>query len=430
MNRPSTTGRYQLSDTSGYWISAAVIGLSLLASCAPTALYDSYREAWGFSPFVLTAVFATYGVSVLIALVTVGRISDTIGRRPTLLASLAVLLVALVAFAVADGVGWLFAARALQGLSTGAAFGAASAAMLDLHPRGDLIRAGRLNGVVSTGGMGVGILVAAVLVEHGPSPLRLPYLVIVGLVAVVGVAVALMPEPVTDRERFRLRPAWPHVPHEIRGAFAFASLGVFASWTIGGLFLSLGPRLTAIELDTTDKVLASVGVVAVCLVGMAAQLLAGRFDPWRLVARGSIVLAVGVAATAGSLSLGSGPVFVASAAVVGAGWGITYLGSLGTLTSTIPPAHRAAVMSAMFVVAYLSMSLPALLAGVVATVWGVIPAFRLLGAVVIVVALAVALVAPRMRPHRLTPGVEGGPTAEAASAASPPGCEPPPVGAR
>lgn len=430
MNPPSTTGRHQLSGTAGYWISAAVIGLSLFASCAPTALYDSYRVAWGFSPFVLTAVFATYGLTVLLALVTVGRISDSIGRRPTMLAALVVLLVAQLLFVAAEGVGWLFAARALQGLSTGAAVGAAGAAMLDLHPRGDMIRAGRLNGAASTGGMGVGILVAAVLVQHGPLPLRLPYLLIIGLVVALIVGVALMPEPVVNRERLRLRPSWPHVPREIRGAFVFSSLGVFASWSIGSLFLSLGPRLTAIELDTTDKVLASLGVVSVCVAGTIAQLLAGRIDPWRLMAGGSIVLAVGVAATIGSLSLGSGPVFVATAALIGVGWGTTYLGSLGALTTVIPVAHRAAVMSAMFVVAYLSMSLPALVAGVIATVWDVIPAFRLLGAVVIVVALAVALVAPRMRPRRLAPTVEVSPTVEAAAAESLAGCEPPPVGAR
>lgn len=424
MNPPSTTGRRRLSGTAGYWIAAAVIGISLFASCAPTALYDSYRDAWGFSPFVLTAIFSTYGLTVLVALITVGRISDTIGRRPTLLASLALLVVALVLFLVADGVGWLFAARALQGLSTGAAIGAAGAALLDLHPRGDMIRAGRLNGVASTGSMGLGILVAAVLVEHGPWPLRMPFVVVLVLVAVLLVGVWLMPEPVANRERFRLRPSWPHVPREIRGAFAFSSLGVFASWSVGSVFLSLGPRLTAIELDTTDRVVASLGVVAVCMAGTVAQVVAGRFDPWRLTSGGAAVLVGGMMIALVSLSLASAPLFVFGAVVIGIGWGATYLGSLGSLTTVIPAAHRAAVMSALFVVAYLSMSLPALVAGVIATVWDVMPAFRVVGAVVIAVALAVAIGASRMRPRRPVPLVEV-PAVEPLT-----GCEPPTVGAR
>lgn len=403
MTRPSTTARRELSGTAGYWIAAAVIGLSLFASCAPTALYDSYRDAWGFSPFVLTAIFATYGLSVLVALVAVGRISDTVGRRPTMLASLAVLIVALVLFLVADGIGWLFAARALQGLSTGAAIGAAGATLLDLHPRGDMIRAGRLNGIASTGSMGLGILVSAVIVEHGPWPLRMPFLLVLVLVAVLLVGVWLMPEPVAERERFRLRPAWPHVPREIRGAFVFSSLGVFASWSVGSVFLSLGPRLTTIELDTSDRVVASLGVVAVCTAGTVAQALAGRIDPWRLTSGGAAVLVSGMVLSLVSLSLASGPLFVLGAVVIGVGWGTTYLGALGSLTTVIPTAHRAAVMSALFVVAYLSMSLPSLVAGVIATVWDVLPAFRVVGAVVIVVATAVAFFAPRMRPPRAAP---------------------------
>lgn len=406
MTPPSTTHRRTLSRTGGYWIAAAVIGVSLFGSCAPTALYDSYQDAWGFSPFVLTAIFATYGITVLVALVTVGRVSDTVGRRPTMLVALAVLLGALVLFLVADSVGWLFAARALQGLSTGAAIGAAGAAMLDLHPRGDMIRAGRLNGIASTGSMGLGILVAAVLVEYGPWPLRMPFLVVLVLVALLLVGVWFMPEPVEPRERFRLRPAWPHVPSEIRVAFAFSSLGVFASWSIGSVFLSLGPRLTAIELGTDDRVLASLGVVAVCMAGALGQAFAGRFDPWRLTAGGAWILVGGMVAALGTLSLGSGPLFLLSAVVIGVGWGTTYLGALGSLTTVIPVAHRAAVMSALFVVAYLSMSLPALAAGVIATVWDVLPSFRIVGAVVIAIAVAVAVIAPRMRPDRAEPALD------------------------
>ncbi len=71
-------------------------------------------------------------------LLLAGRVSDEVGRRP-------VLLVALgdarwsrpCSSCVADSVAWLFVARGLQGLATGAALSAASAALLDLHPRRD-----------------------------------------------------------------------------------------------------------------------------------------------------------------------------------------------------------------------------------------------------------------------------------------------------
>jgi MFS family permease len=95
------------------------------------------RELWGFSPLVLTLVYATYAFGVLTTLVLAGRVSDEVGRRPVLLAALGTLMLTTVVFMSAGSVGWLFAARGLQGLATGLALGAASAAMLDLLPRRD-----------------------------------------------------------------------------------------------------------------------------------------------------------------------------------------------------------------------------------------------------------------------------------------------------
>ena len=85
----------------------------------------------------------------LAALLLAGRVSDDVGRRPVLLAALATLMGATVLFMLADSVVWLFFARGVQGLATGAALGAASAALLDLHPRRDPAGVGLTNGVVS-----------------------------------------------------------------------------------------------------------------------------------------------------------------------------------------------------------------------------------------------------------------------------------------
>src|SRR4051795_5413233 len=153
--------RRTLSPRLAYGHVAAVIGLALFASSTPSPLYGTYRVLWGFSPLVLTLVYATYAVGVLAALLLAGRLSDDVGRRPVLLVSLAALMVASVVFALADSVAWLFVARGVQGLATGLVLGAASAALLDLHPRRDPAGVGLHNGVVSAGGLGLGGLVSA-----------------------------------------------------------------------------------------------------------------------------------------------------------------------------------------------------------------------------------------------------------------------------
>ena len=72
--------------------SPGVIGLSLFASATPSPLYGTYRELWGFSPAVLTLVYATYAFGVLAALLLAGRVSDQVGRRPVLIVALSTLL--------------------------------------------------------------------------------------------------------------------------------------------------------------------------------------------------------------------------------------------------------------------------------------------------------------------------------------------------
>src|SRR3954471_6547677 len=166
----STFSRRTLTPAAAYGLVAAIIGLALFASGTPSPLYATYRELWGFSPVVLTLVYATYAFGVLAALLLAGRLSDEIGRRPVLLTALATLMGATVLFALADSVVWLFVARAVQGMATGLALGAASAALLDLHPRRDPAGAGLANGVVSAGGLGLGGLVSALLVQLAPAP--------------------------------------------------------------------------------------------------------------------------------------------------------------------------------------------------------------------------------------------------------------------
>src|SRR3954453_16792760 len=178
------TGRRTLSPRVAYAHVAVVIGLALFASGTPSPLYGTYRELWGFSPVVLTLIYATYAFGVLASLLLAGRLSDEIGRRPVLLASLGTLMATSVLFALADSTAWLFVARGIQGLATRLALGAASAALLDLHPTRNPASVGLINGVASAGGIGLGTGVASLLVEPTPAPRFLPYVLLFALFAI------------------------------------------------------------------------------------------------------------------------------------------------------------------------------------------------------------------------------------------------------
>jgi predicted MFS family arabinose efflux permease len=390
--------RRTLSPSLAYALVASVVGLALFASITPSPLYGTYRELWGFSPLVLTLVYATYAFGVLATLILAGRISDEVGRRPVLLVALGTLMATTVVFMAAGSVGWLFAARGLQGLATGLALGAASAAMLDLHPRRDPAAVGLANGVLSAGGLGLGMLASAALVELAPAPRVLPYVLLLLLFAVAFAGALLLPEPVTERARPRLTPQRPSVPPPVRRAFLLAALAVISSWSIGGLFFSLGPQLSATLFDSTDHLVTGLGVFLLAGAGSVAQLVFGRSVPWAGAAAGSLALAAGMGLIVAAVAAGSASLYVAGSLIGGAGFGVAFLGALRALSAVIPPDHRAAVMSAFYVVAYGALSLPAILAGLLVTPLGLDTTFELFGGVVAALALVVAFEAWRTRP--------------------------------
>jgi predicted MFS family arabinose efflux permease len=99
-------------------------------------------------------------------------------------------------------------------------------------------------------------------------------------------------------------------------------------------------------------------------------------------------------------SMDSAGLYVAGTVIAGFGFGVAFLGALRALSAAIPPEHRGSVMSAFYVVAYASISLPAILAGVLDTPLGLRATFEIFGSAIAAVALLVALLAWRSRPGR------------------------------
>src|SRR5262245_13862718 len=164
---PLARARRTLSPRIGYAVAALVVGLGLFASATPTPLYRTYSVLWHFSPLTVTLIYATYAFGVLASLLLAGGISDDVGRRPGLLAALGAPVASRVLVRAAGLAAWLFAARGLQGLATGAALSAASAALLDLHPNRDPAGVGLTTATAAAGDIGLGVLVSSALVQLG-----------------------------------------------------------------------------------------------------------------------------------------------------------------------------------------------------------------------------------------------------------------------
>src|SRR4051794_21405908 len=165
----------------------------LAASGVPSPLYRVYQQEFGFSSGVLTTIFAIYAFALLVSLLVVGGLSDHVGRRPVIAAAFALEAVAMVLFFAADGVGWLLAARVVQGLATGALTSALGAALLDLQ-RSDRPLGALVNSASPGLGLSLGALSAGVLVQFVPSPTEWVFGVLAAVSALAAVGVVLLPE--------------------------------------------------------------------------------------------------------------------------------------------------------------------------------------------------------------------------------------------
>jgi predicted MFS family arabinose efflux permease len=392
--------RRTLSPRIGYAVAALVVGLGLFASVTPSPLYRTYSVLWHFSPLTLTLIYATYAFGVLASLLLAGGVSDDVGRRPVLLVALGALMASSLLFMVADSAAWLFVARGLQGLATGAALSAASAALLDLHPNHDPAGVGLTTATAAASGIGLGVLVSSALVQLGTLPRVLPYVVLVVLFAVAFAGAYRMPEPIEKRGRFRLTAERPTVPAVARRPFFLAALAVLSSWSIGGLFFSLGPQLSAHLFNSSNAIVSGSGIVALAGAAIVAQLLTGRSAPWIGAGVGSIALAAGMVLIVFAAARDSSAAYLAGSILAGAGFGAAFLGGLRALAAAIPHHQRAAVMSAFYIAAYTSLSLPAVLAGIVVAHVALPTTFEIFGSVVAAIAVTVAFEAWRTRPTR------------------------------
>jgi predicted MFS family arabinose efflux permease len=388
----------RLSKAQAYALSAYMIGLCLFASVVPSPLYRSYSAMWHLTPLTITLVFAIYSIGVLAALLLLGRVSDQVGRRPVLLAAITGLGLSAVLFIAADSLTWLFVARAVQGVATGAAMSTASAALLDLHRRRDPVSVGLTNGVASMIGVGLGSLASALIVSSGTAPRVLPYVMLLVMFGIAFLGALLMPEPVTHRQRLDLHPQRPSVPAGIRHRFMLGSFAVLASWSLGGLLFALGNSLSGQLLHTSNVVAATFGIFGLGLAASAAQLVTRRTPAWAGASLGGLVLAIGGGLIVWALESASRGLFIAGILITGAGFGVAFLGGLRNLSAGLPHAHRAAVMSSFYIVAYLSLSVPAVIAGVILPHEGLSTTFELFAAITGGVALVMSVEAYRTRP--------------------------------
>ena len=380
-----------------FWVVAATAAMVPAASSAPSPLYPVYQAEFRFSALVLTLIFAVYVFALMASLLTVGRLSDYVGRRVVLAGALVVEAGAMALFLVADGVTSLLIARIVQGIATGAAIGALGAYLLDLQPTDGSRLGSLLNSVAPTIGLGIGATITGVLVQYAPDPTRLIFAILTALFVLLALTTIVLPETVkrVNGAVASLRPQIA-VPPRARRSFAGAVPIMVSTWALGGLVLSAGGSLLAVVLGQSNHAVVGLVIGLFPFSAATAALLARELSPPSMSRVGGVALAVGTGLFLLALETSSIAVFVVASLIAGGGFGSGFLGALRSVTQLAEPQERAALLSAVYVVSYLAFSVPALVAGVLATNIGLLNTSLGYGGVVALIAVG-TLAVERLR---------------------------------
>lgn len=382
-----------------FWLAAGAFLVNMGMSAVPTPLYPLYQQRDGFSNLTITIIYAVYAVGVIASLFLAGHLSDSYGRRRVFIPALLINAISGVVFIFEPSLVGLLVARVISGISVGLTTATATSYLVELHAKHRPGASTRRADVVATasnlGGIGFGPLIAGVLVQLLPIPLRLSYIVFAAVLVALALALMFAPETVTRVEpRPRYRPQHVAVPAAARATFFAATAAGLAAFAVFGVFNSLVPSFLAGTLHDTSHIVAGAAAFAPFAAAAVAQIVQAQTDSFTLLRRAVPVVVVGLAMFAGGMWANSLVLFLAGGVVTGAGAGMIFKGALVVTVSKAPFGARAEVLAGYFLGSYIGLSVPVIGLGVATNYWparDVMLVFVVLAAVAIAVSVSAVL---------------------------------------
>ncbi|MHA6616696.1 MFS transporter [Pseudonocardia sp. DLS-67] len=342
--------------------------VSLVAAFAAVGstipLFNIYRAEDGFTNAGISMTVVAYSVATLTTLLVLGRLSSHLGRRPTAIASLVLLLLGCLLLLDVHSIGILIAGRLLMGLGAGLASSSLTSYIVDAAP----VRPAWLASVASSQtvmlGLAVGAVASGALVEFGPWPRRLIFLVVIALLLASAALIVVSPETVT-----RMPGAWRslrprvHVPARVRSLLPSAAAVFLATWAAGAFYQAFVPALVEEQLHTSSPLVVGLVFTAYMAPSVLGAPLGGRFTPAAAQRLGMIAFLAGMTGIIAAIATGALALFFAATIVAGASQGIAISAATRGLLHGSTLADRAPIFSVIYLLSYSGATVPALIAG-------------------------------------------------------------------
>ena len=327
-----------------------------------TPLMELWRGQIGFSSGVLSAVFVAYIGGLAPAFLLAAASATRWGRRRVVMTALSLGILACLLYVLAGSVVVLLSARVMTGLCSGLVLVLGTGAIKD-EARADELQAATF---LATSGVAVGLaggpLVAGLAATWLPAPTKTVFVIEAVLLACCLPIVSSQHETDTGRPRSWL--PFGAVGRKARNV-VLAGLGAFGpGMTSAAIILALAPTIL-LRMGGTQGPLAA-GLVAggMYAVSPCAQALVRTRSSLSLIRASILVIVVAMGTMLAALVTNSLVVFALAAALIGAGQGISNLGSFGLIHQQVQGEQIAGATSLLSLGTYTCASLVPLLGGV------------------------------------------------------------------
>lgn len=335
---PARPGRRPLPP--GFWPVWSTVALDLIGFGIVVPILGVYAERYGAGGFTVGLLFASFSAAQFLFAPVLGRLSDRIGRRPVIIISLIGTALGSLLTGLANSLVLVFVGRIIDGAS-GGSLAVGQAAVADLAEPADRPRLMGLLGAAFGLGFVLGPAIGGLASIGGP---RLPFFVAAGLALVNAVAAWMrMPETLNRGQRGAVaidstrRPLNPSLAR--LAAIGFVTTLAFAAFE--STFALFGKRRFGLTEGGVSVVFLCIGLVLVAVQGGLYGRLSQRAGALRVYVVGLIVLAAGLALTAGSSAWA---VLVVALLFVTIGQGLASPSLTELVTLHAPPRQRGQAM--------------------------------------------------------------------------------------
>lgn len=366
---PARQRRIALPTPAAFAVVAASFVAVFLASGTPVPLYNTYRAQDGVTSSGLAITTVIYLGTTAVALLTTGRLSNHLGRRPVAIAAVLVAAAGCIVMLTVHGLPELVLGRMLQGIGCGVATSALGSYVLDTTPKVTSWLGPVITSNAPPFAIPLGALISGALVQYEPAPRTLIYTIVAAVLVVLAILLALCPETTTRQPgavaSLRPRVLIPHGQGRLIVAVGAALVG---TWALSGFYQAFSPVLAADELGTSNALIVALVFASIVVLSPVGGLVTGKLSTGTALRSGLVLFVGATVAVIVTLHLVVIWWFLAVSAVAGIAQGAANAAGMRAVLGGAAPSDRAGLLATLYLISYAGAAAPGLIAGRLAVV--------------------------------------------------------------